>query len=159
MKFAFRQALEADLPAIIGMLADDELGSIREDDSIPIKKSYLQAFKQIDSDTNNELIVVESLTDKSGVTEKDIAGILQLTFIPYLTYQGSWRCLVEGVRVHKNFRGKGVGTKLFEWAIARARQKDCNLVQMTSDKQRPDAIRFYQKLGFVASHEGFKLKL
>ena len=85
----------------------------------------------IDSDPNNELIVVESITDKSGSTQKDIAGILQLTFIPYLTYQGSWRCLVEGVRIHKNFRGKGVGTKLFEWAIARARQKECILIQLT----------------------------
>lgn len=159
MKLSFRQALQADIPAILGMLADDELGSKREDDSIPVKRSYLEAFKKIDSDSNNELIVVESITEKFGITQKNIAGILQLTFIPYLTYQGSWRCLVEGVRVHKNFRGKGVGTKLFEWAIARARQKECILIQLTSDKQRPDAIRFYQKLGFTASHEGFKLKL
>ena len=159
MKILFRQAVEFDLPEILRMLADDQLGSKREDNSSPINQSYLEAFNIIDSDPNNELIVAESTADKSGSTQKEIAGILQLTFIPYLTYRGSWRCLVEGVRVDKNFQGEGVGTKLFEWAIDRAKQKGCLIIQLTSDKQRHDAIRFYQKLGFVASHEGFKLKL
>jgi GNAT superfamily N-acetyltransferase len=159
MELEFRQALESDLPNILSLLADDQLGSKREDDSTPINQVYIKAFKLIDSDPNNELIVAESTTNKGSGTEKEIAGILQLTFIPYLTYQGSLRCLVEGVRVHKNYRGKGVGTKLFEWAIDRAKKKSCHIIQLTSDKQRPDAIRFYQKLGFVASHEGFKLRL
>ena len=159
MKLEFRQALEADLPHILKMLADDQLGSKREDISTPINQAYLDAFKLIDKDPNNELVVAESIEDQGGCPHKEIAGVIQLTFIPYLTYRGSWRCLVEGVRVDKNFRGEGVGTRLFEWAIDRAKQKACNIIQLTSDKQRPDAIRFYQKLGFVASHEGFKLKL
>ncbi len=147
----FRQANNEDLPSLIQMLSDDQLGSQRENYSLPLDECYEQAFQLINSDPNNELVVVEN--------KNQIAGMLQLTFIPYLTYRGSWRCLVEGVRVDKNFRGEGVGTRLFEWAIDRAKQKACNIIQLTSDKQRPDAIRFYQKLGFVASHEGFKLKL
>ena len=85
--------------------------------------------------------------------------MLQLTFIPYLTHIGSWRCLIEGVRVHKAHRGKGLGTQFFKWAIARAKQRQCHMVQLTSNKERVDALRFYQNLGFEASHEGFKLQL
>lgn len=86
-----------------------------------------------------------------------LLGILQLTYIPYLTYKGSWRCLIEGVRIHKDYRGKGLGTELFKWAIQRAKEKNCNIVQLTSNKERIEAIRFYESLGFEASHEGFKL--
>jgi GNAT superfamily N-acetyltransferase len=85
--------------------------------------------------------------------------MLQLTFIPYLTYIGSWRCLIEGVRIHSEFRGQGLGEQIFRWVIDRAKEKKCQLIQLTSDKQRPDALRFYEKIGFVATHEGFKLKL
>ncbi len=85
--------------------------------------------------------------------------MLQLTFIPYLTHTGSWRCLIEGVRIAKAFRGKGLGSEFISWAIKRAGDRNCSMVQLTSDKQRPDAIRFYQSLGFNASHEGFKLHL
>ena len=85
--------------------------------------------------------------------------MLQLTFIPYLTHQGTWRALIEGVRVHKDCRGQGVGRAMFEWAIERARQRGCRMVQLTTAKTRPDALRFYQQLGFVASHEGMKLHL
>ena len=85
--------------------------------------------------------------------------MLQLTFIPYLTHIGSWRCLIEGVRIHSNFRGQGLGTAFFKWAIERAKSRHCRIVQLTSDKQRPDALRFYQALGFKATHEGFKLTL
>lgn len=147
----FREATEMDLVAMVSMLADDALGALREDASLPISSDYSVAFNCIDEDPNNELIVVEQ--------GSEIIGMLQLTFIPYLTYQGSWRCLIEGVRVHSNSRGQGVGQAFFTWAIERARQRGCSLVQLTSDKQRPDAIRFYESLGFVASHEGFKLKL
>ncbi|GMQ46239.1 hypothetical protein VB10N_12380 [Vibrio sp. 10N] len=105
----------------------------------------------IEQDPNNELWVVES--------ESQVVGMLQLTFIPYLTHIGSWRCLIEGVRIAKKIRGQGLGEKMFVHAIGRARERGCNLVQLTSDKQRPDALRFYEKLGFVASHEGFKLAL
>ena len=97
----------------------------------------------------NELVVAEC--------EGIVVGVLQLTYIPYLTYQGSWRALIEGVRVHKDYRSKGIGKELFTWAIEKARLKPCKIVQLTSDKGRPEAIRFYESLGFRASHEGLKL--
>jgi GNAT superfamily N-acetyltransferase len=92
-------------------------------------------------------------------SQHQLVGMLQLTFIPYLTHIGTWRCLIEGVRIHSAHRGKGYGELMFQQAIELAREKGCKLVQLTSDKQRPDAIRFYEKLGFIASHEGFKLTL
>ena len=113
MSLTFRDALEKDLPLMVEMLADDELGSQREHTPYPLKPSYLSVFKSIVVDPNNELIVVEE--------EGNIIGMLQLTFIPYLSHRGSWRCLVEGVRIHKNFRGDGIGTRVFEWAIQYAR--------------------------------------
>ena len=151
MELEFRPATESDISQLVAMLADDKLGAQREDSSIPLNQAYLTAFKHIDTDPNNELIVVES--------DDKLVGMLQLTFIPYLTHIGSWRCLIEGVRIHSDFRGQGLGTRFFEWAIERAKEKGCNLVQLTSDKQRPDALRFYETLGFKATHEGFKLKL
>jgi ribosomal protein S18 acetylase RimI-like enzyme len=151
MHLIYRDARQSDLPALVEMLADDALGAQREDPTKPLGLAYLSAFKSIESDPNNELVVVES--------DKVLVGMLQLTFIPYLSHRGSWRCLIESVRIHSQFRGMGLGTELFEWAITRARQKDCKLVQLTSDKKRPDAIRFYENLGFHATHEGFKLKL
>jgi len=151
MNLLYRSAKEADLPNLVAMLVDDELGVQREDVSIPLNSYYIKAFNHIDSDPNNELIVVTS--------EEDVVGMLQLTFIPYLTYTGSWRCLIEGVRIHSKFRGKGIGRQVFGWAIDRARERDCHLIQLTSDKKRPDAIRFYESLNFTASHEGLKLHL
>lgn len=150
MSLTYRAADHEDLSTLVAMLADDNLGEAREDVSIPLNRAYSSAFDAIASDPNNELVVVEQ--------EGQIVGMLQLTFIPYLTYIGSWRCLIEGVRIHKDFRGQGLGTQFFEWAIHRARERGCHMVQLTSDKQRIDAIRFYESLGFVASHEGFKLK-
>jgi GNAT superfamily N-acetyltransferase len=88
-----------------------------------------------------------------------VVGVLQLTFIPSITYRGGWRALIEGVRVAAAIRSGGVGRQLVEWAIARARERGCHVVQLTSDKSRVDAIRFYERLGFVASHEGLKLSL
>ena len=151
MDLNFRDARESDLQLLVEMLVDDELGSQREDASTPLNQAYFSAFESIESDPNNELVVVES--------DNTLVGMLQLTFIPYLSHRGSWRCLIESVRIQSKFRGMGMGTKLFEWAINRARQKDCKLVQLTSDKTRPGAIRFYENLGFQASHEGLKLKL
>ncbi len=155
MQLNYRQATKEDLPQIIQMLVDDQLGNSREDPSIPINQNYLDAFEVIDADKNNELIVLDS----DNVEKASIVGILQLTYIPYLTYKGSWRCLIEGVRIHPDHRGKGLGTDLFKWAIQRAKQKHCNIVQLTSNKTRTEAIRFYESLGFEASHEGFKLFL
>lgn len=151
MDLVFREAREVDLPFLVEMLADDQLGRQRENTSRPLNQGYLSAFNSITSDPNNELIVVES--------KNQVVGMLQLTFIPYLTYIGSWRCLIEGVRIHQNFRGQGLGTHFFEWAINHAKNKGCKMVQLTSDKQRPNAIRFYQSLGFEPTHEGLKLKL
>ena len=151
MTLIFREAVKHDLPSLVAMLADDELGLTREDNAKPINPLYQLAFKHITADKNNELIVVE--------WEQQIVGMLQLTYIPYLTYIGSWRCLIEGVRIHKAFRGQGLGTYFFEWAVQRAQEKGCKLVQLTSDKQRPKALKFYESLGFKATHEGFKLRI
>ena len=148
----FRRATHADLPAIVALLADDPLGSKRENYVLPLPQAYNDAFTAIDRDPNNELVVVDT-------TDRRVIGVLQLTFIPYITYQGGWRALVEGVRVAAEFRSGGVGKQLFLWAIERARHRGCHLLQLTSDKARPEAIRFYEKLGFVASHEGMKLHL
>jgi len=147
----FRLAVRSDLERIVQLLADDPLGSRREVFSIPVANSYERAFEAIVEDRNNELIVAEQAAT--------VVGVLQITFIPYLTHQGSWRALIEGVRVAAEVRSSGVGKRLFMWAIDRARERKCHLVQLTSDKSRPDAIRFYRSLGFKASHEGFKLEL
>ena len=146
-----RPAVRADLPHIVRLLADDQLGSEREQGSTPLPDSYYTAFQAIHDDINNELVVVE-LNGK-------IVGVLQLTFIPYITHQGSWRALIEGVRVDSSMRSAGIGRRLVSWAIERAASRGCNLVQLTSNKERNDAIRFYKSLGFIASHEGFKLYL
>jgi len=147
----FRQASRQDLGAIVRLLADDPLGSKREEYTIPLLPGYVQAFEAISNDPNNELVVAE--------LAGEVVGVLQLTFIPYLTYKGGWRALIEGVRVSAPWRSAGIGRRLFHWAIGRARHRGCHVVQLTSDKTRPQAIRFYESLGFVASHEGMKLHL
>ena len=151
MSLTFRLAEANDLEKLVEMLADDELGAEREDNSRPLNKRYLDAFAAIDSDPNNELVIAEN-----GAL---LVGMMQLTFIPYLSRLGAWRCLIESVRVHRAYRGRGYGRAMFERAIKRAREKNCNLVQLTSDKQREGALGFYRSLGFEATHEGFKLKL
>jgi GNAT superfamily N-acetyltransferase len=148
----FRPATQDDVPAIVQMLADDELGQTREDYRIPLPDVYYQAFAHIDKDLNQELVVVEN---ELG----EIIGTLQLSFIPYLTYQGGIRAQIEAVRVHKQHRGEGVGRQFFLWAIERSRQRGAHLLQLTTDKKRPDALRFYENLGFQATHEGMKLHL
>ncbi len=148
----FRRAKREDLPQIIQMLADDELGSKRENFQNPLPSEYIKAFDKIDSDENQELIVVEDKNFK-------IIGTLQLTFIQYLNYQGSSRAQIESVRISKNHRGKGLGKQLFKWAIERSKEKGVRILQLTSDKERPKAIKFYEDLGFVASHEGMKMHL
>ena len=147
----FRQAVKSDLDAIVRMLADDPLGATRETYSTPLPEVYQKAFDAIDRDANNQLIVAE--------IGGRVAGVLQLTFIPYLTYRGGWRALIEGVRVDGSVRASGIGRKLLECAIERAKLRNCHMVQLTSDKSRRDAIGFYESLGFKASHEGLKLHL
>ncbi len=147
-----RKATESDLPAIVQLLANDKLGRLREDYKEPLPQKYYDAFKAINRDQNQELIVFENETEQ-------VIGTIQLSFIPYLTYQGGVRAHIEAVRIHEDYRGKGIGQQLFEWAIQRAKQKGAHVVQLTTDKKRPDALKFYEKLGFTASHEGMKLHL
>lgn len=146
-----RPANREDLADIVRMLADDPLGMQREQYENPLPNSYLNAFAEIEADPNNELIVA-CLDDK-------VIGVLQLTFIPYLTHRGSWRALIEGVRIDTQFRSRGFGKTLFAWAITRSRERNCRIVQLTTDKLRVKAKQFYESLGFVASHEGMKLQL
>ncbi len=147
-----RRAESKDLPSIVEMIAHDKLGQLREDFQNPLPEKYYDAFEQITSDSKQELVVMEN---ESG----QVIGTLQLSFIQYLTYQGGIRAQIEAVRVHEKYRNKGVGQQLFEWAIQRAKEKGAHLVQLTTDKKRPQALSFYEKLGFKASHEGMKLHL
>ncbi|WP_395940475.1 GNAT family N-acetyltransferase [Bacillus sp. E214] len=145
-------ATEKDLDCIVAMLADDVMGSKRERYEHPLPNSYIKAFKAITSDPNNELVVA---CDGNEV----IVGVQQITFTPYITHQGGLRATIEGVRTAVSVRGMGVGTELIKWAIMRAEERGCHLVQLTTDKKRPDALRFYERLGFKATHEGLKLKI
>jgi ribosomal protein S18 acetylase RimI-like enzyme len=147
----FRPTIESDLAAIVAMLADDELGRQREDSSIPLNQMYLDSFAAIDRDPNQILTVVED--------NGDLIGCLQITFIPGLSRLGTWRGQIESVRIAAGHRGEGLGRKMFEWAINECRSRGCGLVQLTTDKSRTDASKFYESLGFKASHEGMKLTL
>ncbi|MEM8525099.1 MAG: GNAT family N-acetyltransferase [Bacteroidota bacterium] len=146
----FRKAEYNDVVKIIELLADDKLGRLREDFRDPLPQKYYDSFEQINKDKNQELVVVEN-------EHEELIGTLQLTFIPYLTYQGGIRAQIEAVRVRADQRGQGIGEQICKWAIARAKERGAHLLQLTTDKKRPDAIRFYEKLGFKASHEGMKL--
>jgi GNAT superfamily N-acetyltransferase len=150
-ELTFRKATADDLTAIVTMLADDILGATRERLENPLPQPYVTAFNDIDRDPNNELVV--------ACIKDVVVGVLQLTFIPSLSHLGSRRALIEGVRVSSSHRSSGIGTKLFEWAITHARDRGCRMLQLTTDKRRLDAKRFYEALGFVASHEGMKLPL
>ncbi|MBB6126847.1 GNAT family N-acetyltransferase [Mucilaginibacter lappiensis] len=150
-ELTFRLATKDDLPEIVAMLADDTLGMGREKAGEHISDKYVRAFEKIQTDPNQELTIVEMNGEK--------VATFQMSFIQYLTYEGGLRAQIEAVRTHSKYRGQGIGTRVFEYAINRAKEKGCHLVQLTSDKKRLDAIRFYESLGFVASHEGMKIKL
>lgn len=147
----FRLATIDDLRAIVQMLADDFLGSQRERFEDPLPEGYLRAFREIEADTNNELVVAE--------VDGKVVGTLQLTYTPSISFQGSKRCTVESVRVDERFRGQGIGREMMLWAIGRARVKGCVSMQLTTNNDRIDAHRFYESLGFSRSHVGMKLKL
>ena len=146
-----RKMQKADLGIVVTLLADDELGRSREDKTNVVHADYLRAFEQIHSDVNQYAAIFE--------INGEIIGCLQITFIPGLSRRGSLRGQIEGVRVSRDFRGKGYGAKMIAWAIKKCRDRGCRMVQLTSDKKRENAIQFYEKLGFVRSHEGFKLTL
>jgi GNAT superfamily N-acetyltransferase len=147
----FRRAQEADIPAIIALLADDVLGRQREDASSPPNPDYVAAFRAIDADPNQLQTV--------AVLDGEVIGTLQLTFIPGLARKGAVRGQIEAVRIAAAHRGSGLGQQMFEWAIAQCRARGCSLVQLTTDRERPNAHRFYEKLGFVGSHIGYKMAL
>ncbi len=150
--FLFRKAQYSDLPAIVKLLADDPLGQSREIVSHPLDPRYEESFAAIDGDDNQLLAVAVDAADR-------VVGCLQLSFIPGLSRTGMWRGQIESVRIATRERGSGLGSQLIEWAVEMARERGCKLVQLTSDKARPDAIRFYEKLGFIASHQGLKRNL
>lgn len=144
-----RRATIDDVPAIVGLLMDDAIGATREsaDDLTP----YKDAFAVIDADHHEFLAVA----DRDG----EIVGTFQLSLLPGLSRRGAFRAQVEAVRVAASARGEGLGETMMRWAIEKARKRGCVMVQLTSDKAREDAHRFYERLGFTATHEGFKLAL
>src|ERR1700727_2639252 len=147
----FRRATEADVPAIVRMLADDTLGASREALGAENLPRYLDAFRVVDADANQFLLVVD---DGSG-----IVGTLQLTFIAGLARGGLKRGLVEAVRVSSDRRGEKIGEAIFAWVLEKCRVEGCGIVQLTTDKSRTDAHRFYDRLGFEPSHIGYKMEL
>lgn len=154
--YHFRSARPDDLPAVVRLLADDDLGRQREDTDVDtasgaVPDYYRAAFAEIARDEHNDLIVAE----RDGA----VVATLQITYIPSLTHRGGERAQIEGVRVAASERGQGLGRLLFEWVIAQAEARGCRMVQLTTDKRRPDAHRFYAALGFQPTHEGMKLML
>jgi ribosomal protein S18 acetylase RimI-like enzyme len=150
-KVAFRIAELGDLNQIIQLLIDDELGRTREEFNGQIAPEYLAAFRDIEKDPNNEIIV--------GIRALQVIAVLQVTYIPNLSLKGAKRAQIEGVRVSSSTRGHGIGKLLIDFVLERARQKGCRLAQLTSNKSRRDAIRFYEELGFKPTHEGMKRNL
>ena len=150
-EIVFRLATHNDLPSIVHLLADDELGRQRERDEDPLPGSYSVAFEKINSDPHHELIVAE--------LNGRVLGTLHLMFLPSISFQGGLRAQVESVRVGTEYRSQGVGREMMKWAIERARQRGAHVVQLTTHTSRKDAHRFYERLGFNGTHLGMKLSL
>lgn len=148
MDIKFCNAEKKHLNDVVILLRDDFLGKDRQDSEFI---NYEKAFQEISKSENNQLIV--------GLVDDYVISCAQITYIPGLTYSGSPRLQVEGVRVHKDYSRKGIGSLLFEYIEEIAINKNCVLIQLTTDKLRDKAINFYEKLGFVASHIGMKKKL
>ncbi|WP_417367131.1 GNAT family N-acetyltransferase [Glutamicibacter arilaitensis] len=150
--YLVREARTEDLEQIIALMAEDEIRSAEQPDATDGPEHYLEAFGEIDADPAHALIVVEGMGGK-------IVGTMQLTTLPGLARRAAKRMQIEAVRVASELRGGGLGTQMIRWAICEAEHKGISLIQLTSDAQRQDAHRFYQKLGFTASHVGFKMRL
>ncbi|HUQ84303.1 MAG TPA: GNAT family N-acetyltransferase [Gemmatimonadaceae bacterium] len=148
---AIRTARREDVPAIVRLLADDALGATREQPGEPLAQEYWDAWDAMVKQTGNEVLVA----DKGG----EVVGCLQLTIIPGLSRFGMTRGLIEGVRVGAHHRGKRIGELLVHAAIERSREQGCKMVQLTTDRTRGDAKRFYERLGFQSTHLGMKLSL
>jgi len=147
----FRPATRADLPSIVRMLADDDLGRQRERVENPLPESYYSAFDQINNDPNHELIVAER--------NEEVMGTLHLMFLPSVSFRGGLRAQIESVRVDKRFQSQGIGSEMMKWTVERAKQRGAHVVQLTTHKSRVDAHRFYERLGFKGSHLGMKMSL
>nr|WP_242623397.1 GNAT family N-acetyltransferase [Pseudonocardia sediminis] len=147
-----RRAVAADVAPVVALLAADQLGAGRESHADDDLAPYLSAFAEIDADPSQLLVVAET-------PEIPVAGTLQLSIIPGLSRRGASRAQIEAVRVHADLRGRGLGEAMIRWTVDEARRRGCRLVQLTTDKSRTDAHRFYERLGFTASHEGMKLSL
>jgi GNAT superfamily N-acetyltransferase len=147
----FRDAVAEDVPTIVRMYADDLLDAQREDPSEPLPDYYFVAFREIDADPRQRLVVAE--------LDGEPVGTLQLSFLPHLVLRGGERAQIESVRVRADQRGTGIGEALFRWAIGESRKRGCRLVQLTTNAEREDARRFYERLGFSATHVGMKLSL
>jgi len=150
-EISFRLAMQADLPSIVRMLADDDLGSQRERYEDPIPEPYYTAFEQINKDHNHELIVAE--------LNGEVIGTLHLMFLPSISFQGGLRAQIESVRVDNKYQSQGIGREMMKWTIERARKRGAHVVQLTTHKSREDAHRFYERLGFKGTHLGMKLSL
>lgn len=151
MTLSFRPAATADLPFIVALIVEDSVVATNDDAATATGPDYTAALAAIDADPNQELLVAE--LDGTPV------GTFQLTYIPGLMRRGMWRGLVEGVHVVQTHRNRGLGGEMMRWAVERCRARGCGMVQLTSNKKRLDAHRFYRRLGFEQSHEGFKLML
>lgn len=148
---SFRDATAGDLPEIVRLLADDALGAQRERFEDPLPQAYYDAFAALQAQAGNRILL--------AMMDGRIAGCAQLTLIPGLSHIGTLRAQIEAVRIDSSMRGHGIGEKLIRRCIELAREAGCGLVQLTTDKSRADAHRFYERLGFVGSHLGMKLKL
>jgi len=150
-ELTYRLAKREDLPTIVKMLAEDDLGSQREKYEEPLPNSYLKAFEQIEKDENHELIVAE--------LDGEVVGTLHLIYIPSISFQGGLRAQIESVRVDRKWRGQRIGSKMMKWVIERAKGRGAHLIQLTSHRSREEAHQFYARLGFEKSHIGMKLSL
>ena len=151
MSLTYRKAAEADLPFIVKLLTDDAVRVTDDRPDEPFHPRYVAALRELDTDPN-QMMMLAMLGDET-------VGTIQLTFIPCISGLGTKRCLVEAVHISPAHRSKGLGTELIQWAIEQARQRGCSMAQLTSNKKRFDAHRFYERLGFLKSHEGFKYYL
>ena len=147
----FRRATKADLPSIVHLLADDDLGSQRERDKDPLPESYYSAYEEIHRDPNHEMIVAE--------LNGEVMGTLHLMFLPSISFQGGLRAQIESVRIDNQHQNRGLGSQMMKWAIERAKARGAHIVQLTTHKTRGDAHRFYERLGFKGTHLGMKLSL
>lgn len=151
LNLAYRAARPEDLPYLVELIVEDSVISTNDDPADAMAADYRAALAAIDADPNEEMIIAE--LDGRRV------GCFQLSYLPGIMRRGMWRGQIEMVHVQGGRQGQGIGTQMMRWAVERCRERGCGMVQLTSNKKRPDAHRFYERLGFLKSHEGFKLYL